>query len=314
MKHIFIINPAAGAVDAVEQIKTKINDELTGYDCEIYETKAPLDATEYVKSYCASHSEKVRFYACGGDGTLNEVVNGAVGFPNAEVGCVPSGSGNDFVKYYGDKEEFLDLVNNVEGSAEWIDMLKLGDRYSVNVINFGFDGVVASTISKVKRKPIIGGKRSYTTGIVYAIFKGRRNKCIVKVDGEQINKKKMLLCTLSNGSHVGGSFKCGPRSSNMDGEQDVCLFNTISIFTFLGIMDKYKQGEHLDDPKVAKHLVYRRGKTVEVEAKKEEFPVSIDGEMVYTNKFTVEMAPKSINFVVPKSLVGKKNPVPANVG
>ena len=104
MKHIFVINPAAGAVDALEEIKKKVNSEAKGYDYEFYETKAPHDATEYIKSYCASHPEKVRFYACGGDGTLNEVVNGVVGFDNAEVGCIPSGSGNDFVKYYGPKK------------------------------------------------------------------------------------------------------------------------------------------------------------------------------------------------------------------
>ncbi len=313
MKHIFIINPAAGAVDAVEKIKKKIEKEASGYDYSIYETKAPLDATEYIRFYCSTHTEKVRFYACGGDGTLNEVVNGAAGFPNAEVGCIPSGSGNDFVKYYGAKEEFLDIVNNLEGTAETIDMLKLGDKYSINVINFGFDGVVASTISKVKRKPIIGGKNSYTSGIVYAIFKGMRNKCTVKVDGEQLNEKNMLLCTLSNGSHVGGSFNCGPKSSNMDGEVDVCLFKPLSLFTFLSLMDSYKKGTHFENPKFAKYMAFKRGKTVEVEAKKKEFPVSVDGEMVYTNKFTVEMVPKSINFVVPKSLVGKKNPVPAKV-
>ena len=109
MKHIFILNPAAGKENAKEKLAAQLKSVYANVDYEIYETRGRGDASAYIKQYCETNKESVRFYACGGDGTLNEVVNGAVGFPQASVGCIPCGSGNDFVKYYGGKEIFLNM-------------------------------------------------------------------------------------------------------------------------------------------------------------------------------------------------------------
>ena len=303
MKHVFIINPAAGSSNHYESINKAITESNHKFDYEFYETKGPMDAVYYIRDFCRNYTDPVRFYACGGDGTLNEVVNGAVGFENAEVACVPTGSGNDFVKYYGAKEEFMNIANSIEGTPFTIDLLKMGDRYSINVINFGFDSVVADTIAKVKRKKIIGGKRSYTTGILKGLITGMKSRCVVKVDGEALNQDKMLLCTVSNGSHVGGSFNCAPRSRNDDGIAEVTLFKPLSRITFAKLVGAYEKGEHLDDPRFCKYITYRRGKIIECESPDEKFLVSVDGEMVKANKYTIEIVPNAIKFVVPKTLV-----------
>ena len=303
LKHIFIINPAAGAKNYYENVKQAIEECGQDFDHEFYETTAPMDACAFIREYCRNYTLPVRFYACGGDGTLNEVVNGAAGFENAEVACVPTGSGNDYVKYYGPKAEFMNIANSIEGTPFPADLLKIGDRYSINVINFGFDSVVAETISKVKRKKIIGGKHSYTTGIVKGLVVGMKSKCVVTVDGEALNNDVMLLCTVANGTHVGGSFKCAPRSLNNDGLAEVSLFRPISRITFARLVKAYEKGEHLDDPRFAKYITYRRGKLIECESPEERFAVSVDGEMIYTNKFSIEVIPNAIKFVVPKTLV-----------
>ena len=303
MKHVFIVNPAAGSKNHYEAIHKAIDECGQDFDHIFYETTAPMDACNYIREFCHNYTEPVRFYACGGDGTLNEVVNGAVGFDNAEIACIPTGSGNDFVKYYGPKAEFMNIANSIEGTPFPVDLLKIGDRYSINVINFGFDSVVAETISKVKRKKIIGGKHSYTTGIVKGLIVGMKTKCVVKVDGEALNKDKMLLCTVSNGSYVGGSFNCAPRSKNNDGLAEVSLFRTLSRFTFAKLVGSYQKGEQLDDPRFTKYITYRRGKVIECESPEDKFAVSVDGEMIYTNKFTIEVVPAAVRFVVPKTLV-----------
>ena len=123
MKHIFVINPVAGTIDSTGVIKEAVSNKFNSEDCVIYVTKKPLDAWRFVRDYAAAHpDESLRFYACGGDGTLNEVVNGAVGFQNAAVGCYPSGSGNDFLKYFGKKKDFLDLDALVDGEIVDIDL------------------------------------------------------------------------------------------------------------------------------------------------------------------------------------------------
>jgi diacylglycerol kinase (ATP) len=95
-------------------------------DYEIYVTKSLGDAQGYVRDYLKSHDPKetYRFYACGGDGTLYDVVNGAYGFPNAEVACSRLGSGNDFVKNFHDLEAFRDLDRSIAGKPRKIDFSK----------------------------------------------------------------------------------------------------------------------------------------------------------------------------------------------
>ena len=131
MKHVFVINPAAGKENSYETIKAALEALETHVDYELYVTQGVGDATTYIKNYCETYAEPVRFYACGGDGTLNEVVSGVVNYPNASLGCYPCGSGNDFVKYYGGKEHFLDVRALIEADEEYVDLMRVGDRYAL---------------------------------------------------------------------------------------------------------------------------------------------------------------------------------------
>ena len=300
MKHIFILNPAAGKENAKKALEEQLKTVYSNVDYEIYETRGRGDAIAYIKQYCESNKDTVRFYACGGDGTLNEVVNGAVGYPQASVGCIPCGSGNDFVKYYGGKETFFDLAAQLEATEEEIDLVRVGDRYAINAAHFGFDSCVASVMTSVRRKKLIGGKNAYTTGIVVALLKAMRNKCKVWADGELLNPNgKILLCTLANGQYVGGSFRCAPRSVNNDGLLEVCLVTPVSLFKFLSLMNYYKAGTHLNNPKFERFLRYCRADRIEVEAP-DNFVYLMDGELITCGKFTVEAIHHAIRFAVPK--------------
>ena len=130
-----------------------------------------------------------------------------------------------------------------------------------------------------------------------------KNACHVKVDGEEINPDgKILLCTIANGQYVGGSFRCAPRSLDNDGLLEVCLVKPLSHLTFISLIKVYTEGTHLDDPRFAKLLEYRRGKKIEIDAP-EGFIYSFDGELIPQNHFTVEVVPNAIRFAVPKSAV-----------
>ncbi|MBE6590355.1 MAG: YegS/Rv2252/BmrU family lipid kinase [Ruminococcaceae bacterium] len=301
MKHVFIINPAAGKEDSVQALKSLLEGRE---DCEIYATEGPCDATEYIRRRCSEHpSERVRFYACGGDGTLNEVANGVVGFENASMGCYPCGSGNDFVKYFGGKKVFRNIDALLEAPEEYIDLMRVGDRYAINATHFGFDSAVATTMRDVRRKKIIGGSNAYTTGVVVALFKAMKNKCSVTADGELLNPDgELLLCTIANGQYVGGSFRCAPRSLCNDGLLEVCLVRPVSRVTFMKLIKSYGAGLHLEDKKFEKYIVYRRAKSLEIEAP-EGFIYSFDGELIENDHFTVEVAPRAVRFAVPKNAV-----------
>lgn len=300
MKFIFVINPMAGEGGAAAEIRRAADLTAEKENCEFYETAAPGDATCFVRKKCEELcGETVRFIACGGDGTINEVFNGAVGFENAEVTCYPCGSGNDFVKVFGGAEKFKNVEALLSAPVRPLDLLKVGDRYSVNVVNFGFDTTVAITINKEREKTGHGNKNAYTKGVVTALVKSMNNACTVSADGEVLNGSgKCLLCTLANGQYVGGSFKCAPYARTDDGLMEVCLIDPISRLRFVKLLGPYTEGKHLDDGSFADIIHYRRAKTVHVRAPGN-FAYSLDGEIIFSNDFTVETVPAALRFACP---------------
>lgn len=301
MKYIFVVNPLAGAGGAEAELRGKIDTLSVKDSCEVYVTKAVGDATEFVKNSCEkSGGEKIRFIACGGDGTINEVFSGAVGYDNVSVTCYPCGSGNDFVKVFGGTEPFMDVEKLISAPEQKLDVLKVGNRYSINVTNFGFDTTVAITINKGREKTGHGNKNDYTKGVVTALIKSMNNKCRVTADGELLNPDgKALLCTVANGQYVGGSFKCAPRAKTDDGLIEVCLIKPISRLRFVKILTPYTNGEHLDREDTQDIITYRQAKKVEVEAP-EGFAYSLDGEIIYENSFSIEIVPAALNFAKPE--------------
>ncbi len=295
MRHIFIINPQAGEHNAYEPTVQALKPFMEDYDIEIHKTGYEKHATKFIKEYLEAHpTEEVRFYSAGGDGTLNEVVNGVMGFDNASISVYPSGSGNDFVKSLPNPLSYLDFEKLLNAENRKIDVLSINDKlYCVNVCNFGFDAIVAKTANDLKAK---GKKNAYTKGIIKALFNGMKNNITVEVDGKVLNPKgKMLLANAANGAYYGGKFKCAPNYVLDDGLIEVCLVNPVSVPTFLKLVKQYELGNHLTDERFKKYVVYTRGKTVKMHSNKP-FVVSIDGEIIRGTDFTVKILQKSLNF------------------
>lgn len=297
MKHIFILNPNAGKGTVVETLTERLSG--SNFDWEVYTTKAPGDSIRFIREWCDTHPEPVRFYACGGDGTIHEVANGIYGYPQASMSCYPVGSGNDFVKYYGGRERFLNPVALCSAPEVSIDLIKVNDYYAINACHFGLDSCVASMMDKLRHKKILGGKRAYPLSVAYAFFKGMRHRATITVDGELVCDTDFLLCTAANGTHVGGSYRCAPHSDNQDGLMEFCLIRRLSRFRFLSVINKYKSGTHLEYPGLQKYIVYRRCKTIHVTAP-EGFRISLDGEVHKMPEFTAEIIPSAIRFAVPE--------------
>jgi len=301
MKHIFIVNPVAGGGKTASRVR-----ELVGIrpGCEIYETKGSLDATDYVRKRSAESGEDLCFVACGGDGTVHEVASGLATHPKHWMTVLPLGSGNDFVKAFGGAEKFLNIDALLAARPKPIDILKVtGDgleQWAVNAFHFGLDAAVAKTMNNVKSKPVIGGKNAYPVGVLKALIFDMRTWCEMKVDGEEIHSGDMLLCTVANGTHVGGSYRCAPRSKQDDGLAEVCLVKPVSRPRFLTLMNAYKEGTHLDDPRFDTVIRYRRGRVIEVSGKPG-FMVSLDGEIVDgPTAFRVEVISGGLRFAAPE--------------
>ncbi len=298
MRHYFIVNPTSGPADCTPQIKKALEGFKGQFDYEIYVTAGPGDATRFVREKCAASHEPLRFYACGGDGTLNEVVNGAALQKHAAVGVFPCGSGNDFIKYYGGKGHFSDIGAVMAGTEQTIDIMRVNDKYCVNVANAGFESKVADRMARFRRFSFFTSQRAYYPAIVMTLFDGMHNPCRITADGKKIFDGDMLLCTMANGEYEGGSFRAAPRASVCDGLMEVCAVKSLSILKVPKAIGIYQKDGHLESDYLKPYITYCRARSVTVEADAP-FLMALDGEIHSAQRFDIDLIPGGLRFIVP---------------
>ncbi len=302
MKHYFIINPSAGGGKFAKGLSEKINDvcKRHGINFEIYLTKERGDATQFVKTVCDEAEEKVRFFSCGGDGTNYEVISGAVGCDRAQVGFIPSGTGNDFIRCFTEKDNFKDIEAQINGTAEKIDLIKCNDRYVMNMMNTGFDCEVARKAATLKTKPMISSSMAYIMGVVTELVKKPTTGFKVSLDGgEFVERSPLLLATFSNGRYCGGGFNSSPKARLRSGFIDVCFIKEIGRLKFLTLVGDYRSGAYLFKDKFKSIVEYARAKTVSIDFGRLR-SICIDGEIFDAERLDMSILPSALNIILPR--------------
>lgn len=300
MKHLFIVNPAAGGKDSTDFVSAKVAQFFSGKegDFEIYATKAPMDAVKKIQ-YEAQLCDELRVYACGGDGTLNECVCGAVGHDNVAVTHFPTGTGNDFIKTFGNnKELFFDLEELIDGTVRPIDVIDCNGRYSINICSVGIDARIGNDVHKYSKIPLIGGSTGYVTSLAVNFFKGITDPLRVICNGKLYYGDMNLICAC-NGQYYGGGFNPVPEAVPDDGLIDFLIVKGASRSTILKVVGHYAKGEYALFPKYITHI---RGTYMEIESEKE-LVVNVDGEAIYGKKIVMKLIPGGVNFIYPKDIV-----------
>ena len=297
MKHLFIINPAAGSRDRTADYTAEIRRLCAGLDYEIAVSAAPGECRRLARE-AARTGEEVRIYACGGDGTLNEVASGAAGFPNAAVTAYSGGSGNDFVKLFSDPAAFSDLSRLLDAEEAPFDMILCNDDLALNICSVGLDARIGTDVARYKRIPFIHGFNAYALSTLVNLFRGISEHYIVEIEGERIDGEQTFVC-VCNGRFYGGGFNPVPEADPADGKLDVLLVKKVSLLQVPAIIGKYKNGRWRELPEIIRHFRTDRvrilcdGPT----------PVNLDGELRVAQAVTMEVAREKVNFFYPKNLV-----------
>ena len=313
MQHIFLINPAAGGGKdtsaLIEKIKTVC--EKRAADYIIYQTKKVGDATEATRGYCrqAGQDHPIRFYACGGDGTLGEVANGMADCPYAELGLIPCGTGNDFVRNFTENHRFFDIDAQLDGQAESIDIMRVNDGYCINMINIGFDCEVVCKKDEYNKRPRFPHKLAYIAGVASTFFEMPGISARVRTDGGEERDLRLQLTTMANGECCGGGFHSNPRASLQDGLIDVLQIDPVSRLTFLRLIGSYKAGTHLDGDKNANILKAFKATALEMFFDRDQ-NVCVDGEVVQMRSLALEVLPRALRFSIPMGATLRR-PIPA---
>lgn len=306
MKHIFVVNPAAGKgkkLPAVLSAITYACEELDA-DYEIYHTVTVGDGIRFVREKCEKNpGEAMRFYACGGDGTLYEVINGAVGYPAAEVAVVPSGTGNDFIKAFSSPEFFSDIKRQLLGKPERLDLIRYNNKYCINVLNIGFDCDVVQKVSEIKRSALVPSKLAYLFSVANVFTKTFGKSFKVLIDDRELIEREFMLLALANANYYGDGFKVAPDALLDDGYMNLCLVDKVSRAEFIKLVAKYKVGHHVNEngESLYPFIRYQKCKKVLIESYKP-LGVCADGEISPYKTVQIEIAPAAVAFSIPKGV------------
>ncbi len=299
MKHIFIINPAAGKYDRTEEYTKKIKAVLgaRGLDYEICRSQQRGDCARIAREAACS-GEQVRLYACGGDGTLNEVVNGAAGYDNAAVTHFPGGSGNDMIKIFSQTEPFFDLERLLDCDEARLDLILCNDTYAINVASMGLDARIGTQVAKYKRLPLLSGQGAYIVSTLVNLTKGiSRHFTVTLDDGTRLDDRFTMIC-ICNGRWYGGGFNPVPEAEPDDGLLDVLVVEKVSLLTVPRVIGRYKAGQYRLLPKLIRHY---RCRSLDI-ACDEPSVVNVDGEAVFTEQASFRILPRAVRFFYPRGL------------
>jgi len=295
MVHLFILNPTAGKgrsleyLPYIEQVFNEIDDD---YVVEI--TKYAGHATEIAKKY--SNVENCKIYSVGGDGTLNEIVNGITP-GRAVLGVIPAGSGNDFIRSIGvsipnNAPAMINLVKKtICGTEREVDLARVNDRYFINIASVGFDADVVYNTVALKKLSMFTSSLAYTSGIFITLFKYRNYELDINIDGDHL-KDEYLLVAVANGKYYGGGMQPAPEALLDDGLLDVCLVKGMNRAKILRLFPLYMKGRH----EKVKGVSFYRCKRIEISCTRD-IGLNIDGEVELTRSVVFEILPKGIKIL-----------------
>lgn len=302
MRYVFIINPVSGgykeAQSYIAHLKKLCNDKNLNY--EIYKTQYRGHATKIAKQE-ASKGKNVRIYGFGGDGTLHEILEGSLGFENAEIGIFSFGSGNDYVKNFTNSSDlFKNIEAQINGEAKLVDVIKSEDgQYALNQCAIGIDAKVAMHMEEFKNKPFVSGPMAYNLSLAKCVFSHFGVPMQITLDENTKINGEFMLALIANGKYYGGGYKGAPEAKPDDGLLDVILIKKISRLKFAKIVNIYKNGEHLNSEKFKDILVYKRCKKFTVQTNSRTV-ITFDGECSKVKSASLKVIPSAIKFIVPQ--------------
>lgn len=304
-RHLFIVNPIAGRGEGaniekdIEEIFSEIKKYNKNVDYTIEFTKYVGHATEIAREY--SKKDSYIMYAVGGDGTLNEVLNG-MAFSSTVLAFIPYGTGNDFmnsIAYKYNKETILQ--DTIAGKIEEADLGEVNGRYFVNVASVGIDSLVNHYANEYKTSGKYIGKKAYIMGILKALTSKKRFNLKISI-GENTMEDEYFLVAAGNGKSYGGGFNIAPLASINDGLLDIVVVKNYHLFRILGLIVKLVRKKHLD----SEHVQFYRSGKMSVESS-EDLIINLDGDEMVSKNFNVLIHKNSLKVLVPLININKNS-------
>ena len=288
-----ILNPSAGSVRDLDDVAARLG-RLP--NAEIRLTGRRGSATRFARA--AIQKGRRLIVAAGGDGTLNEVVNGiGENVRGVRVGLIPLGTGNDFARTLGvpaDLEAAIDLI--AAGDTHKVDLVRVTSdevRYFVNVSAGGFSGLVNEKLTPALKKT--WGPLAYLRSAAAALPELRAYRTTLAFDNTESLTLDLYNVVVANGRYVGGGTLIAPEASIDDGLLDVVLIPKRSAPELALLAAEVAMGAHLSSDAI----VFRRAAKLTVNSKPGMW-FNVDGELVGNEPARFEILPRALRFIAPK--------------
>lgn len=291
MKHLFIINPVAGKGNAgkfIDRIEKYFKDKEDIYKIELTESQG--HATNIAKKYVSV--DQWRVYSVGGDGTLNEVLNGLAG-SNSSLGVIPAGSGNDYFRSLDSQNDEHLLARTIEGSIRKCSLGLVNKRYFLNVASAGIDAEVVHNARKFKKLPFLNGQGAYILGIFYTVFNYKSFKSKITFN-EQTHHKSTLLLAVANGRYYGGGMKIAPRADIYSKDFEIYHIDEAKPLRIINLFPTLIRGAH----DTLREVQSYQSNKISLYSK-EGFMLNIDGEIERVERATFSLVEEGVNIIVP---------------
>ena len=225
------------------------------------------------------------------------MLNGIVGFDNVNLGVIPCGSANDFLKFFGDSAPFSDIADQINGTAVPTDIIKANEYYCLNGCSVGMDAMVARDMSIFKGWRGVSGSMAYKFAVIKNFF-GKLGVTIdLSVDGGEFRRENCLFAVIANAPYYGGGYKSAPDANPFDNMLNFTKVNTISKLKVPKFLSLYEKGLHA----ALGYCTLKPCHTMEFKANAP-VPVNLDGEIIETENMKFSIIKNGVKFVLPASV------------
>ena len=296
-KITIILNPASGRgrgarrrPELEQLLRQAAEPRSPDLEWEIVETGAPGDAIEI--SAAAARNGATIVAAAGGDGTLNEVLNGIFG-SSTRMAVLPLGTGNDFARTLGFGSDLRSAVVALfHGRSRPVDVGKIHGRWFLNVAECGFDAAVGVRVNEGFR--YLTGTWAYIAALLQTLRTFRPINLTLTIDGEA-RQTDVMMCTVCNAQLYGGGMRIAPDASIDDGLFDICIIEAVGKLELISAFPSVYKGTHTRHPRVT----MLRGATVRIESERP-LPIVADGDLTGKTPAEFTIMPRAIEIMVPE--------------
>lgn len=283
-KLLVIVNPIAGKGAAL-RLKSIVEKQLKELKLEFQTriTEKQFDAQNNIKEWVKGFTEIV---AVGGDGTLNEIVNGL--YPDIPpIRLISAGTGNDFAKAL-DPVDFYEVFKM--DRFQHVDLFTCNDSIGINALGLGFDGEVVKAMDEA-RLPI-RGMAAYMIFVLYKLMTFKPPMYSVQCDGEPLDGK-YFIASISNGKAVGGGFYFSPKALADDSKLNICFIKDLPIYMRPVYLVKVVLQKHVNDKK---NVLMKTVRNLKIESS-QTILGQLDGQLVENKSFKLDILPKALKIL-----------------